>query len=629
VRGRSAALFALGFAVLCAAVLVSVLPLVPVIFRAVASDFTAQHIALGVVALLVLLGGAIAWLLWRNLTLRAELRALDDHFERSDLLRLQAEARSRAADAPPESLPPRVTPRFIAELSHELRTPLNGVLGMTELMLDSALTPEQTTYAQAIKTSGETLLSLVEELLDVSRLDAGKLALSLRPFSIAALVEEVVELLAPRAHTKNIEIACYVDERVSDAVIGDPIRLRQVLLNLAGNAVKFTERGGVTVIVQPGDREDEVSFAVRDTGTGIAPEDQARIFLDFEQGDGGAGRTLPGSGLGLAISRRIVKRMGGSLGLDSGPGRGSTFTVAVVLPATTAEAIRFEAPDLAGRNILIIAGGAIEASLLSRRLRRWGAATRIAPDAATALALLPEQSWEAVLVDHGLGAEAFAAIARALTGAVTHRIVMITPAGRQALPSLMQSGFNGWLVKPVRAASLAARLGAEQPRARLERMRAGVPTPVASAAATRFILIAEDNEINALLTRALVEKMGHRATVAADGARAIDAWAAARSAGTPFDLILMDLHLPGLDGLAAATRIRVRETDSGGTPTVIVALTANASAADREACAAAGMDGFLVKPIDRARLAAVLAGQRPNFSTDRDARPVVDSRPAA
>jgi signal transduction histidine kinase len=204
---------------------------------------------------------------------------------------------------------------------------------MTELLLDTALTPEQATYAHAVKTSGETLLSLIEDLLDVSRLDAGKLPLSLRPFSLAAMIEELVELLAPQAQAKGIEIASYVDEQVEDSVIGDPARLRQVLLNLAGNAVKFTERGGVTIIVEPGDRANEVRFVVRDTGIGIAPEDQARIFLEFEQGDGGPTRVLPGSGLGLAIARRIVQRMGGALALDSTPGKGSTFTVTVVLPA--------------------------------------------------------------------------------------------------------------------------------------------------------------------------------------------------------------------------------------------------------------------------------------------------------
>jgi CheY-like chemotaxis protein len=235
--------------------------------------------------------------------------------------------------------------------------------------------------------------------------------------------------------------------------------------------------------------------------------------------------------------------------------------------------------------------------------------TRIAPDATAARALLAEQPWNAVLVDDALGTEALDLLIRAMPHEIAYRIVMITPASRHALPALMQSGFGAYLVKPVRAASLAARLGSEQPRARVERMR--LEAPAAPLGRSQSVLIAEDNEINALLTRSLVEKSGHLATVVADGAQAVDAWAAARDAGRPFDLVLMDLHMPGTDGLQAAARIRALEAEAGSRATPIVALTANASAEDRAACLAAGMEDFLTKPVDRERLGALFSRFQP------------------
>jgi CheY-like chemotaxis protein/anti-sigma regulatory factor (Ser/Thr protein kinase) len=485
-------------------------------------------------------------------------------------------------------------------------------------MLDTALTPEQATYAKAIKTSGDTLLSLIEEILDFSKIEAGKLDLEARAFAPASLVEETIELLAPRAHDKGIEIAAYVSHRVPAQVIGDAARLRQVLLNLAGNAIKFTESGGVAVTVEQGIWPDEVQLVVRDTGLGIAPEAQARIFREFEQADDGATRRYGGTGLGLAITKRIVERMGGRIDLDSIPGGGSTFTVTLPLPAAAEAGSPFAVPRLGGAAVMIVAPGAIEAPLVARRLGAWDASTAVVPNVAAATALLPERAWDAVLVDHALGSEAVQSLAQAVGTSVARRIVLITPGERHELPALQAAGFTGYLVKPVRAASLAARFagedGAFEREGAAEEMIEAPLVPAPGAATGLAILVAEDNDINALLARALLVKLGHRPTMAKNGAIAVESWLAAQVSGEPYDLVLMDVNMPEVDGIEATRRIRATESERSASRTPIIALTANAFDEDRDACVNAGMDGFLPKPLDRERLEAALAMVRPATS---------------
>ncbi|SDO69262.1 PAS domain S-box-containing protein [Methylobacterium phyllostachyos] len=530
-------------------------------------------------------GDAMHWLrAGRDVTARVEaIRSRDAALER-------AESASVAKS------------RFLATVSHEMRTPLNGILGMADLVLGTELNPEQRTYVEAVRTSGQALLGLIDGVLDFSRIEAGRLDLAAEPFSLPSVAEGAVELLAPRAQDKGIEIALDVAEGFPAGLVGDADRVRQILINLAGNAIKFTDRGGVGVSLSFARAETgpgEVVLAVADTGPGI-PEDRLPIlFEEFEQGDGSASRSHEGTGLGLAITRRLVTRMGGRIEATSRVGRGTTFRVLLPLPEAEAIAPSDPLPRLDGQRCLIVADSPFQAPYLARCLSRSGAATVIVNTLEAGLDALSGAAFDGMLADRALGDAAVRQLADAARACgVGCSLVLLSPFDRRGFGAPGAAGFDGYLIKPVRERSLIERLLAPPVAAEIP---AAPPTATPRAGVGMRVLLAEDNPINALLATRALERLGAEVVHAVDGIAALDQL----DTNGPFDLALIDVRMPRLDGHETARRIRAAE--SAGTGRLhLVALTANVGREDEAAARAAGFDGFLAKPLNLKLLPALL-----------------------
>ncbi|WP_051341390.1 response regulator [Azospirillum halopraeferens] len=534
----------------------------------------------------------------------------------------QAEAQLRLAKEQAEQAS-QAKSDFLRMISHELRTPLNGVLGTIGLLLDGPLGEDQRLYAQTARESGEVLLTILNDILDLSKMEAGKLTMESNRFSPVAVVESVVSLLAARATAKGIALAACVPGDLPPAVRGDAGRLRQVLLNLAGNAVKFTEAGGVGVRVaidadtadpqaadpEPGAGTVRLRFEVHDTGIGIPPEAQPSLFTEFTQVAPTLSRRYGGTGLGLAISKRLVEAMGGTIGFDSAPGRGSRFWF--VLPFDAVPGAVAPPPPLAGRSVLLVDAEPVSRRTMADQLRSWGAAVTEAGDAAAARAAVgtAPSGPDTALIDTN-------AVPAAVPGAVpdgNDGLAELLPALRRGgvrccvlmalvghAPDARNLGLAAVLVKPVLQARLLTALGADGasgPPARAPAVPAG---PASGGGAVRRILLAEDSPTNQLVAVAFLRAAGYQVDVAANGLEAVEA---ART--LPYDLILMDIAMPEMDGLAATRALRAMPPPAGTLP--IVAMTADAMEGDRERCLAAGMNDHIAKPVDRAHLLDTVA----------------------